>query len=352
MSLIPAILPEFLIPGDVQSVSRHGTGHINDTFRVVVTSGLGDRSYLLQRLNPSVFSDALAVMTNLQAVTAHLNGVVLSRAMRNPERRVLQLVPARDGNAYVRDARGGVWRLLKFIEGTRTLEFAETVEQATQAGRAFGRFHVMMHDLDRELIEVLPGFHDTPARLAALEHAATEDAIGRLAEVRREVDQILGAREEGGQIQALRIQGALPTRVAHNDAKIGNVLFDEKTGEGLCVVDLDTVMDGTVLYDVGDLTRSVATAVAEDEPNADLVKVRTEFVDAMLRGYVQETDGFLTPGEKANLHLAGRVISLEQAARFLTDFLQGDNYYPVTRANHNLDRARVQLKIWEGLARG
>lgn len=351
MSLIPVILQEFLLPGDVLGVTRHGAGHINDTFRVRVRAGLEERVYLLQRLNPGVFVNAHEVMANMQLVTGHMAGALRRRGVADVERRVPQLVTTREGQAFVRDVRGGVWRLLKFIAGTRTIDHADTVEQAHQVGRVFGLFHLLMADFDGELYEVIPGFHNTPARLDALEAAAREDAVGRFGEVRREVEQVLAAREEAGELEALRARGALPSRVAHHDAKVGNVLFDEKSGEALCVVDLDTVMVGTLLYDVGDLIRSVATASAEDEPNAEQVVVRQEFVDAALRGYLSEAEGFLTPGEKAHLHLAGRVITLEQAARFLTDFLQGDNYYPVTRLTHNLDRARVQLRIWEGLGR-
>lgn len=352
MSLIPVILQEFVLPGDVLGVSRFGTGHINDTFRVVVGTGLGERPYLLQRLNPGVFGDPEAVMVNMQLVTGHLAGALRRRGVQDLERRVPHLVSTRDGQPFVRDASGAVWRLFRFIEGTRTVDHATTEEEAWQAGRVFGQFHLLMADFDGELAEVIPGFHDTPARLEQLERAAAQDAVGRLVDVRREVTRVLAAREEAGEIEALRGRGALPTRVTHHDAKVSNVLFDAKSGEGLAVVDLDTVMFGTVLYDVGDLIRSVATAAAEDEPLADRVTVRPAFVEAVLRGYLKETDGFLAPAEKAHLHLAGRVITLEQAARFLTDYLQGDNYYPVTRLSHNLDRARVQLRIWEGLGGG
>lgn len=349
MSLIPSILQEFLLPGDVHTVARHGTGHINDSFRVVVGTGPAERSYLLQRLNPGVFADPRAVMANVQAVTGHLSGGLVRRGLGPPDRRVPQLVTARDGSALVRDAHGGVWRLLKFIEGTRTVERAENLKQAREAGRAFGLFHRLMADFDGELAEVIPGFHDTPGRLAALEAAADDDAIGRLAEVHGDVKRILAAREGAGRLEALRAAGVLPRRVAHHDAKIGNVLFDAATGAGLCVVDLDTVMYGTILYDVGDLIRSVAAAAAEDEPDPSRVTVRPSYVDAAVDGYFNEVGELLTPVERANLHLAGWIITLEQAARFLTDYLSGDNYYPVTRPNHNLDRARVQLRIWEGL---
>lgn len=350
MSLIPSILSEFALPGEVHSVERHEGGHINDSFRVVSGAGLAERTYLLQRLNLEVFPDPEAVMSNFQIVTAHLAGAVRRRGLSQPERRVPQLVPTRGGGVVMRDAQGGVWRLLQFIEGTRSTRRAESIEDARGAGRAVGQFQALLADLSTPLAETIPGFHDTRARMDALQQAVAEDPVNRLALVSREVGAILARREEAERLEVLREAGRLETRVVHNDAKIANVLFDKRTGAPLCMVDLDTVMPGLVLHDFGDLVRSIATNAAEDEPDVRRVAVRSHYIEAAMEGYLQEAGSFLTPVEKQHLGLAGRVIALEQAARFLTDFLEGDHYYQTTRPNQNLDRARAQYAVYEGLS--
>jgi len=349
MSLLPSILAEFLLPGELHTVQRQEGGHINDSFKIVAGVGLDERAYLLQRLNPAVFSDPLSVMDNIRIVSAHLTGAVARRGLGAPERRVPQLVATRDGRGYVEDANGGVWRLFRFIEHARSVQQAESPAQAREAGRAFGRFQALLADLDRPLVETIPGFHDTRARFDALERAVAADGAGRLASAAQEVGAILSRREEAEQLERLREAGRLPVRVVHNDAKIANVLFDEKTGEALCVVDLDTVMPGIALHDLGDLVRSTAADAPEDEPDVRRVRVRAPFVAAVTEGYLQEAGEFLVPAERDHLHLAGPVIILEQAARFLTDYLEGDRYYPVSRPWQNLDRARTQYAIYEGV---
>jgi aminoglycoside phosphotransferase (APT) family kinase protein len=350
MSLIPSILTGFMLPGELRAVERQEGGHIHDSFRIVAGSGLDERSYLLQRINPAVFPDPDAVMANMQVVTAHLAGAVRRRGLRDPERRVIQLVPTREGGITVRDAQGGVWRLVRFIDGTRSGTRAESVADAKEAGRAVGRFQAMLADLQTPLIETIPGFHDSRARMDALQAAVAADSAGRLAVASQEVGAILSRREEAERFEVLREAGELPIRVVHNDAKIANVLFDVRSGEGICLVDLDTVMPGLALHDLGDLVRSVATNAMEDEPDVRRVAVRSHYVEAAIGGYLAEAGSMLNAVEREHLKQAGRVITLEQSARFLTDFLEGDVYYPVRRPNQNLDRSRVQLAIYEGLS--
>jgi Ser/Thr protein kinase RdoA (MazF antagonist) len=200
------------------------------------------------------------------------------------------------------------------------------------------------------LAETIPGFHDTRARMEALQAAVAEDPVNRLEMASREVGAILSRRAEAEQLEVLRDAGRILPRVVHNDAKISNVMFDKKSGVPLCLIDLDTVMPGLVLHDFGDLVRSIATNAAEDEPDVRRVAVRSHYIEAAMEGYLSEAEKFLTPVERQHLPMAGRVIALEQAARFLTDFLQGDVYYPVTRPNQNLDRARAQYAVYEGLS--
>lgn len=350
MSLIPSILTGFMLPGALRAVERQEGGLIHDSFRVVAGSGLEERSYLLQRINPTVFPDPAAVMANIQVVTAHLSGAVRRRGLSDPERRVPQLVPTREGGITVRDAQGGVWRLIRFIAGTRSGTRAESAADAKEAGRAIGRFQAMLADLQTPLAITIPGFHDTRARMDALQAAVADNPANRLALANHEVGTVLSRRAEAERFETLRESGDLPVRVVHNDAKIANVLFDVRSGEAICVVDLDTVMPGLALHDLGDLVRSVATNAAEDEPDVRRVAVRSHYVEAAIAGYLAEAGAMLTAVEREHLNHAGRVIALEQAARFLTDFLEGDRYYPVTRPNQNLDRTRVQIAIYEGLS--
>lgn len=350
MSLIPSILTGFMLPGALRAVERHEGGHIHDSFKVVAGSGLEERSYLLQRINTVVFPDPAAVMANIQIVTAHLSGAIRRSGLPEPERRIPQLVPNREGGITVKDAKGGVWRLIRFIEGIRASTRAESVSDAKEAGRAIGRFQSMLADLDVPLAVTIPGFHDTRARMAALQTAVADDPANRLALAGHEVGAILSRREEAERFEVLREAGEFPVRVVHNDAKIANILFDVRSGEGICVVDLDTVMPGLALHDLGDLVRSVATNAAEDEPDVRRVAVRSHYVEAAIAGYLAEAGAMLTPAERQHLGMSGRIITLEQAARFLTDFLEGDLYYKVTRPNQNLDRARVQFAIYEGLS--
>jgi Ser/Thr protein kinase RdoA (MazF antagonist) len=244
--------------------------------------------------------------------------------------------------------------MLVYVEGTVTREAAAAPGEAYEAARAFGRFQRLLGGYDGpRLHETIPGFHDTPARLAALERAAEDDVAGRRAGCRAELDAMLGRRGLARALLAARGRGDAPERVVHNDAKMANVLLDARTGEGVCVVDLDTVMPGLSLYDFGDLARSAASAAAEDETDLARVAVRAETFAALAAGFLDGAGGLLSAGERALLVTAAQVITYEQAARFLTDYLGGDRYYRVSpeRPRHNLERARAQLALLETFER-
>jgi aminoglycoside phosphotransferase (APT) family kinase protein len=233
-----------------------------------------------------------------------------------------------------------------FIERARVLSSVQTPLQAEAAGRAFGEFQRMLADLPPPpLHDTIPDFHNTPLRLAALERAIAADVRGRVATARREIDFALSHRAVAPLLVDLQRSGAIPERIVHNDAKISNVLFDGRTGQALCVVDLDTVMPGLSLYDFGDMVRSMTAIAAEDDPEAAHVRFQPALFEALARGYLSAAGGILSAVERAHLAAAGELITYEQGMRFLTDYLHGDTYYRTTRPGQNLDRCRVQFAL-------
>jgi hypothetical protein len=345
-----AITGRFAVEGRLVSLEPQPGGHINDSWLAVWDGPEGRRRFLLQHVNRFVFRQPEKVMENMVRVTRHLTTRLARESVREPERRVLRLVPTRDGATHHRDSDGEVWRLLVWIEGTRSTECAESPAEARAAAASFGRFLRQLADLPgAPLHETIPDFHDTPGRLAALERAVAADRAGRVESVRAEVESILDRRPLGHSLADGVARGELKLRTSHNDAKISNVLFDERSGEPLCVVDLDTVMPGLALHDFGDLVRSGVSDSAEDERDLERVSIRVPVFEALARGFTEGAMEVLSPRERSLFPTAARVITLEQAARFLTDHLEGDPYYRIDRPDHNLDRARSQIRLVESL---
>jgi len=328
----------FDIAGRITGIEPLRGGHINEAWRIELDDPPG--SYLLQRLNPDVFPDAASVMENIACVTGHL----ARKAVRVPA-----LVPTSQGGAWIEDAGGSCWRMYTFITGSHVFEQTGSARVAQSAARAFGAFIAALDDYrGTPLHTPLPGFHDTPARLARLDSAARADAVGRLAGAEREVVSLLAQGMLAEEFAALA--ASAPRRIVHNDAKLSNVLLDDATGEAVCVVDLDTVMPGCALHDFGDMVRSMTTTAAEDEADLLQVAVKYDLFEGVARGFLEGCGTLLTPEEKDGLLLAGRALTLEQAARFLTDYLEGDIYYRDTRGDQNMRRARAQLRMFESLS--
>ena len=345
-----AVLDRFALSGELVSLEAHTSGHINFSWRARFDSPRGSRRYLLQQINRHVFHHPEEVMENMARITDHVAGRLAREGVRDAERRVLSLVPTRGGRAHHRDEAGETWRLMPWLEGTRSIEHATTEAEARDTARAFGRFLAQLQDLPGPpLHETIVRFHDTPARLAAFARVAEADRLGRAGSCRAEIAAL---RERGPLASALALpasRGEIPVRPTHNDAKIANVLFDERTGEALCVVDLDTVMPGLSLHDFGDLARSGVSDSAEDERDLSRVAVRAAFFEALARGFVEGAGEALSPAERSLLVTGAEVIVYEQAVRFLGDHLDGDHYYRTARPGHNLDRARNQIRLLEGL---
>ena len=345
------VMAQFAVFGEYLIGVPFGTGHINDTFQVAFDQGGTTVHYILQRVNTNVFRKPEELMENFVRVTRHIGGKIRQERRNHPEtrHRTLEEVPSRDGKPFVRDAAGNFFRCYVFVENARTYDILETADQAYQAAAAFGRFQADLADLDGRLHETIPNFHNTPSRLAALEQAAKEDRVGRLKQVAPELEFILARRDETGRLLELQAAGELVERTTHNDTKLNNVLIDDLTGTGCCVIDLDTVMPGLPHYDFGDMVRTGTSPAAEDETNLDLVTMRFPMFEALLRGYLAGAGSFLNPVEKSLLPFSGKLITLEIGIRFLTDYLEGDVYFKTRRPEHNLDRCRTQLKLVQSI---
>jgi Ser/Thr protein kinase RdoA (MazF antagonist) len=337
---------QFRFEGELLDVHPHGLGHINETYVVRTRTADGAlRRYVLQRLNRDVFEQPEEVMQNIERVTGHLREKILE-IEGDPQRQTLNLVHTLDGDAFHRTADADYWRAEVFIEGARTYEIAESPEQLYSAAKAFGEFQEMLRDFPlRRLHTTLPDFHHTPRRFAAFIAAVERDPENRAHQVRAEIEFV---ERRGGDVNclvALLERGELAERVVHNDAKLNNVMIDDETGDGVCVIDLDTVMPGLAVLDFGDVVRSGANPASEDERDLSKVSLDLHSFDWIARGYLEATHGFLNPGEVDALPDAARLITLEQGMRFLTDYLCGDVYYKVHRPEQNLDRCRTQLEM-------
>jgi Ser/Thr protein kinase RdoA (MazF antagonist) len=339
-----SVARQFEISGEFISAARYGSGHINDTYCAVFQQGGAEKRLIIQRINHNIFKNPAALMENIQRVTAHLATQVASEPDR--ERRVLTLIAARDGRAWHVDAEGNHWRAYRFIERARTFDAVETTEQAFQAARAFGRFQQLLAGLPApRLRDTIPDFHNTPKRFAALEHAIAADVAGRAKLAVKEIEFAL----ERKSIAGVLLDANLPERVTHNDTKFSNVLMDDATGEGICVVDLDTVMPGLALYDFGDMVRTTTSPAMEDERDLSKVTMQFPMFEALVRGYLESAGELLTKAEKQHLAFSGKLITFEQGVRFLADYLAGDTYYKVHHEGHNLDRSRTQFKLIESI---
>ena len=341
------IISLFQVYGDITGVSRYGSGHINDTFRVWISLGGTPVSYILQRINDSIFTRPDRVMANITRVTNHIRGKFAGAA--DATRRTLTVIPARDGQPVARGPEGGWWRMYVFISGAKTIDLIENADQARKAARAFAGFQNALADLPApRLFETIPNFHNTLSRLDQLDTAAAEDKMGRKASVAAELAFVDAHREEAGRIVKMMADGEIPERITHNDTKINNVMLDDATGEGVSVIDLDTVMPGCALYDFGDMVRTSTAAAAEDERDLTKVFSRKEYFEALVKGYLSEAK-FLTDAEKANLAFSGRLITFTIGIRFLADYLAGDTYFRTVYPEHNLVRCRTQFKMVESM---
>ena len=318
----------------------YGNGHINDTFLVVA-----DKRYILQRMNTSIFTKPVELMENIVGVTEHIRKKT-ARIGGDVERCSLLVVPTLEGERYFKDSTDCYWRLYDFVEGTVTKERVENPNDFYTCARAFGTFQQMLADFPAEkLSEPIANFHNTPWRFENLMKAVKADKCGRLQSVMAEVEFAKDREEFCKTLENARERGTLPLRVTHNDTKLNNILFDAKTEEPVCVIDLDTVMPGYSVNDFGDSIRFGANTAAEDETDLTKVSLDLELFKLYVKGFIEGCNGSLTDTEIELLPVGAMMMTLECGMRFLTDHLEGDTYFKIHRENHNLDRARNQFAL-------
>ncbi len=316
-------------------------GNIHQSW--VVTCGKPSRGrYLLQRINTAVFPDAERLMDNVVAVTAHMRSRLVAEGA-DPERGTLEVVPTVEGR-FLWWRNGTPWRCYRFVERSRSRPVVTTAEGAYQVGTAYGRFQRLLVDMDPQALAVtIPHFHDPAGRLDAFTDALSADRVGRGGSARAEIDELMSHASLAEQAGPASLSTAV--RITHNDCKVSNVLFDTADDRALCVVDLDTVMPGRLVWDFGDMVRSATCPVGEDEVDLTRVACDPGLFDGLCRGYLAQAEAFIDETERRWLGLAGALVTFEQALRFLTDYLDGDRYYRVSHPSHNLDRARAQLRL-------
>ena len=335
----PTVIPPSLTPPSaaLESASPLGSGHIHETFLANYSDGT---RLVHQRLNTTVFPEPEKVMENLVAVTTHVRSAL--HGSSDAHRRVLQPVPASCGNFLHQDEAKSIWRTFRYIPDTLSYDVAPNTGVAYQVAHTFGEFQGFLGTLDpTTLHETLPGFHHTPSRLAAFQEALASDPKSRSGFIAAHLPAIKGLET----VATVLTDIGLPLRAIHYDTKINNVLLDATTGEGLCVVDLDTLMPGIVPFDFGDLVRSAANPAPEDETDLKKVCVDPDLFAALAKGYIRGCGDLLTPEERAALPVSGAVIAYELALRFLTDYLRGDVYFAINHPKQNLDRGLAQLHL-------
>ena len=328
---------------------RFGAGHINDTFAVWAA----DRSkrWILQRINTDTFTDPAGLMENVTGVTAYLRRQIIERG-GDPDRETLNVIPTLDGKPYYTDTEGGAWRAYIFVEGTVCLQKVENERDFYTAAETFGNFQNQLAGYPAATLhETIARFHDTPNRYANFEKALAADVMGRAKDVGPEI-AFIRAREADCRVLVDQLAaGVLPLRVTHNDTKLNNVLIDQETGKGICVIDLDTVMPGLSAYDFGDSIRFGANDCAEDEPNQSKVHFSLHLYKVFAEGYLAAAGSAMTEAERRSLPWGAKLMTLECGIRFLTDYLEGDHYFKISRPDQNLDRARTQFTLVQGMER-
>lgn len=318
-------------------------GHINYTF--LVDCGEGNPQYILQRVNTEIFQKPFELMSNIKGVSRH----IARKALQNggdPDRMARTIIETKSGEDYFIDPDGGYWRSFLEIDNVVSFDFPDGPELFYKSAVAFGRFFKQLSDYPVETLFVtIPDFHNTYIRMQEFKQALAQDKMGRAAQVQPEIDFILSAQPDCSYITDRIADGRIPLHVTHNDAKLSNILMDKNTGAGVCIIDLDTVMPGSVLYDFGEAIRYGASAAREDETDLDKVQVNLAMFETYVRGYLEEVWDVITQEELRGFPMGAYLMTLETGMRFLGDYLNGDTYYQIHYPGQNLDRARNQLKL-------
>ena len=306
---------------------------------------------ILQRMNRAVFEKPVELMENITGVTSHLRRKIVENG-GDPERETLNVMQAEDGKPYYKDSLGDYWRSYKFITDATSYDKVEKSEHFYQSAVAFGNFQRLLADYPAETLhETIKGFHDTKARFRVFKETVEKDIAGRADSVKDEIQFVLDREDTANYFSGLLSRGEVPVRVTHNDTKLNNIMIDNRTGKGICVIDLDTVMPGLAVNDFGDSIRFGASTAAEDETDLSKVSCSMELFELYAKGYIEGCGGKLTEKEIELMPMGAKVMTFECGMRFLTDYLQGDTYFKIHREHHNLDRARTQFKLVEDMER-
>jgi hypothetical protein len=339
-----AIAAQFTTEGKIAAFKPHGSGHIHDTFQVI-NAQPEYPDYLLQRINHHVFKNVPALMENIQVVTSHLRAKLNAMPEASPEKEVLTLIPTRTGHWYYQDEAGNYWRLYYFLDDTHTYDIVQTPQQAYEGGKAFGKFQRLLADLPVNLLhDTIPDFHNIESRLRLFRDAIRRDPVGRVKEVQPEIQAIEQRAEIMGTVLRLGQTGQIPLRITHNDTKFNNILLNA-ADKAQCVIDLDTVMPGYVAYDFGDAIRTTVNTAAEDEKELEKITVNMDLFRGFTQGFLEETGSFLSQAELDSLSYGVLLLPYIMGLRFLTDYIDGDNYYKIGFPGHNLQRSRAQLQL-------
>ncbi|MBB5638634.1 thiamine kinase-like enzyme [Pedobacter cryoconitis] len=342
------ITSQFKCHVDISSLKPYGTGHINDTYRLKNLAG-DEHDYLLQKINQHVFKDIPRMTENICRVIAHLKKKMVMSGKGDPEKEVMTMVATKSGPYFYQDSHGEYWRMCHFLKHTKTYDVVETEKQAYEGGKAFGKFQAMLCDLSPDLMyEVIPDFHDIEKRLGQLAQAIHTDSYHRVQEAWPEIKTIQDNIQAMLFFQEDEQRLTLPIRVTHNDTKFNNVLLNLK-GKAQCIIDLDTVMADYIAYDFGDAIRTIINTGAEDEKELSDIRLNLPLFNAYTKGYMEEAGQFLDEWELRSLIKGVLLLPYMQAVRFLTDYLNGDTYYKIESARHNLQRTRAQLQLLKEL---
>lgn len=341
-----SIAENFNLEGELKTSDSHVCGHINDTFIINCEGENGEEiKYVLQRVNSDIFKNPEQLMENIENVTSHIKNKIIEEN-GDPLRETLNIVKTKEGKSFYKCKEENYWRIFNFIHGASTYQIVEKPEHLYTAGKALGKFQKQLSDFNVDMLyDTIPDFHNTEKRFEVFMEAVREDKKGRAKDVKEEIDFVINRAEDTKVLVNMIKENRLPLRVTHNDTKFNNIMIDDETGEGIAVIDLDTVMPGLSLYDFGDSIRSGATTALEDEVDLSKVNFDLNLYEHFAKGFLESAGDAFTKEEIEYLPFAAKLMTFECGMRFLMDYLNGDVYFKIHRENHNLDRARNQFKL-------
>ena len=347
---IEKIIKQFKLKGKLITAKPFGNGHINDTYLLVYNQSGTEKKYILRKINKYVFKKPETVIQNSLKITDHIKNHLKNSGIKDTSRRVVQFVKTFDDKPFFTDENHDYWCVILFIENAYTVDYVRKPNQAYEAAKAFGLFQKLISDAPvNEYQYTIPDFHNLQKRLNLFDSVLADDMYSRKESAKPEIELAKKYRFLETRIESLLERDELPLRIVHNDTKINNVMLDNETDEGICVIDLDTVMPGYIISDFGDMVRTFTSPVAEDEQDISKVTMRMEIFEALVNGYLFQLKEILTQAEIDNLVYGAQLITYEQSIRFLTDYLNGDVYYSTAYSDHNLIRARNQFALLESI---